>query len=138
MAANGSTLACEGTVCLSAINSRTGSTCILDALISSDYNNNFLLSWTDMIKLRIIAEDFPFSSNDFINNSKTDKKLLSCDVLKLSEDNCPRLKNILQDFPDVVCNVLPDHPMVRAPMEIELKAGYTPFKLAVPRSISHH
>ena len=95
VAANGSNLACEGTVRLSAFNSRTGRSCTLDALISSDSCNDFLLSWTDMIKLGIIAEDFPFSTSEDINSLKNEDKLKTCDVLKLSKINCPRLKNIL-------------------------------------------
>ena len=80
-----------------------------------------------MIQLGIISEDFPFSVSETMNILKNEEKLKNCDVLKLSENNCPRFKTILNDFSDVVCNVLPDHPMVGAPMEIEFKAVYTPF-----------
>ena len=61
VAANGSNLSCEGSVKLRAFNPRTGRMGVLTALVSSDSNNPFLLSWTDMIKLGIISENFPFS-----------------------------------------------------------------------------
>ena len=77
-----------------------------------------------MIQLGIIAEDIPFSISEDMNFLKNEEKLKTCDVLRLSGANCPPLKNILYDFSDVVSNVLPDHPMVGAPIEIELKDGY--------------
>ena len=141
VAANGSNLSCEGSVKLRAFNPRTGRMGVLTALVSSDSHNPFLLSWTDMIKLGIISENFPFSQESNVNSIAekiSEKKKDEEEVLKFDEDNCPGLKELLYDFSDVVSNTLPDHPMVGPPMEIELKDNYVPFKLAVPRSISHH
>ena len=94
-----------------------------------------------MIKLGIISENFPFSQDSNVNNvdvANFEDEVNGQKILKLSEENCPRLKSLLCKFSDVVSNVLPDHPMVGPPMEIELKENYVPYKLAIPRSISHH
>ena len=111
MAANGTNLACEGTVRLRAFNPRTGRMGVIDALVSSDSSNDFLLSWTDMIKLGIISENFPFSQNSEANALNFEEKINDQDVQQVTEDNCPRLRKLLNEYKDVVSDILPDQPL---------------------------
>ena len=83
------------------------------ALITDAFSNEILLSWRDMVRLHIIAEDFPQPMANQVARciAITKEEEAAIDTLK---------KEILEEFPDVLQDTLPDKPMFGPRMTITL------------------
>ena len=91
-------MACEGYVRL-ATKGINGKDCIIDAIVSSDLHNDFLISWHDLIAMGVLPENFP--------------------TLNMTHQDC---KQILErEFHDVLSDRLGDKVLKGPPMHINLR-----------------
>ena len=115
-AANGQSMACEGTVMLTL--AYNGITVTANAIVSSAIRDEILICWHDLIRLNVIHETFPAS------------------VCKIETvDNLDKIK---KDYPDVLSDKLPDQPIGGKPMKIHLQENAVSRKVLTPRAIPIH
>jgi transposase InsO family protein len=97
-AANGTEMHCEGSVQLS-VKCNGGKCVTIDAIVSSDLENEILLSWHDLIKMGVLSEDFP----------------------KVHVMHQDYIKALCNEFSDVLSDQLGDRVMKGPPMHISLR-----------------
>ena len=101
-AANDQLMPCEGKLDLNI--SYMGRTVQVDAIVTSAMRNEVLISWHDLISLRVISHTFP--------------RARVCNV--------DSLEKIQKDYPTVISNCLNKNPMTGPPMRIHLKEDVKP------------
>ena len=88
----------------------------------SNITNDVLLGYLLLKELNVISKKFPQASFS-----------ISSDV------NFEQIKNaICDEFPDVICNFLPDQAMDRPPMKINLSHNVKPYKILIAHPIPRH
>jgi len=120
VAANGSQMACSGSVQVQA--TYKGRTTTLNALVSPALDNEVLISWFDLISLGVIPSDFP-------NPVAT-----ACTVQDLLLQRIDKLK---EDFSDVFATTLGSRVMDTSPISIKLRTDkdVVPLKTLTARTI---
>ena len=116
-AANGTEMKCQGSLTVS-VQSEGGQDEV-DAIVSSDLEDEILLSWHDLIRLGVLPGDFPAA----VKNVKSDS-----------------LEKIKKDFQDVLSNTLDGKYIKGEPMKLEFKKDVTvvPKKITTARAVPIH
>ena len=113
-AANDQLMPCEGKLDLNI--SYMGRTVQVDAIVTSAMRNEVLISWHDLISLRVISHTFP--------------RARVCNV--------DSLEKIQKDYPTVISNCLNKNPMTGPPMRIHLKEDVKPKRIVTARQVPVH
>ena len=95
---------CIGSVILRA--SVNGVTVTLNALVSRSLSDEILISWHDLINMRVIPANFPHAQ---------------CSQVSTSDSVEDSLEKVISDFPTVLSDTLSATPMKRPPMHIHLR-----------------
>ena len=105
------------------------------ALVSKSIKKDILLGWKDLIRLNIITSTFPKPMVDYIATVKQDEEK------KIEEKRIEdEIKQLQLDFPDVLRDTLPDHPLKGPEMVIELRTDVKikPRKATTCKEIPKH
>ena len=129
-AANDEEMACEGKVTL-----RINGVKII-FIVSSSMKEEMLISWHDLVNLGILPADFPS-----VLPKPQVKSFKSCHVKSSSQIELKAMLDpILDNFPDVLSDTLPDRPMFGKEMTIEIDSSknVTPRKVTTTKPIPVH
>ena len=118
-AANGQQMKCHGEVTLAA--TCCGGSDDVEAVVTSELDNDILMSWHDLIRLGVLPEDFPAPVR----------------ARKVSSDSLDWIK---EDYKDVLSNELNKKSMSGPPMHIHMRKdlGVVPCKVTTARTIPLH
>ena len=115
-AANNSQVLVNGRARLKAT-TKAGASATLDALVVDNLSNDALISWHDLLALKILSPSFPTA---------------------LSVAPSDTLDTIKEDFKDVLSDKLSDKPVAGPPMHIHLKDNVKPRRVCTARQIPTH
>jgi len=103
----------------------------INFIVTPAITNDMLISWHDLIKLKVIPADFP---------NPQEHKVRPCKTTKTPSNLSIALEKIFSEFNDVLSDKLPNHPMNGQDMliEIDSEANIKPKKVTTARPIPVH
>ena len=122
VAVNGVELQIEGTATIKVMNLNNGVEKKFAIIVSPDVSNDILLGYPHLKELGVISKKFPQAFFSITSNINFEK---------IRNDICT-------EFPDVICDTLPDRPMDGPPMKINLTPDAKPYKILTAHPIPRH
>ena len=122
-AANNTPLSCDGRVDL--LIDFQGTVASVNALVTSDLNQEIIISWHDLVNLKILPANFPNKICEISQNLEE----------KFDTD---RFNSLIEEYKDVVSDNLKNEPICGTKFKIELNEDVKPKKVLTARRIPLH